>query len=123
MTAWRNWRGGIISDQVYNACDLAAEDTAQAVRGQVFQEIPHDSGHLSQSVIVLPHRTLKGVRIISVGGGPGTGFPRVPYALRWHEENANFQKGRKSKYLKDPVNQVGPRALVNALRQRLSTIM
>lgn len=28
----------------------------------------------------------------------------TPYAVRWHEEHANFQRGRKNKYLEDPAN-------------------
>ena len=28
----------------------------------------------------------------------------TPYAVRWHEEQANFQHGRKNKYLEDPCN-------------------
>lgn len=31
----------------------------------------------------------------------------TPYAVRWHEEHANFQRGRKNKYLEDPANDPG----------------
>jgi len=40
---------------------------------------------------------------LSAGGGNGTGFQKVPYAIKWHEEEANFQKGRKNNYVRDPV--------------------
>ena len=34
----------------------------------------------------------------------------TPYAVRWHEEPANFQRGRKNKYLEDPCNDPSIRA-------------
>ena len=34
----------------------------------------------------------------------------TPYAVRWHEQRANFQRGRKNKYLEDPCNDPALRA-------------
>lgn len=31
----------------------------------------------------------------------------TPYAVRWHEHDANFQRGRKKKYLEDVINDKG----------------
>ena len=50
--------------------------------------------------------TLKGSCVVDVNddGSQGTVSYDTPYAVRWHENDANFQRGRKKKYLEDPLN-------------------
>lgn len=114
---WTSWNISALNRRVDNAIEKGIEDTLSAIHGQVLQEIPHDTGYLSQSVF-LKAEGLNGM--ISAGGGTGTGFPRVPYAIKWHEVPANFQKGRKNNYVRDPLNQVGARTLKANIERRLS---
>lgn len=117
--SWTFFRGAELLARVDFACDKGTEDASQAIKGQVLQEVPHDEGFLSESVIIVDDPTDSKRKLLTAGGGSGTGFPKVPYAYKWHENRANFQKGRKSKYVYDPLFQVGPKALINGLLQRL----
>ena len=72
-------------------------------------------------VIMAPEPEPAGV--ICFGGGLGTGHPIVPYAIRWHENSANFQKGRKRFYLKDPYNRLAGPTLKNALVMRIGQVL
>lgn len=56
------------------------------------KQVPLDTGALSRSGMV------------SIDGLAATVSYDTPYAVRWHEEQANFQHGRKNKYLEDPCN-------------------
>jgi hypothetical protein len=102
---------------VDNAVQKGIEDTLSAIHNQALQEVPHDTGFLSQSIFTKAEG-LEG--FISAGGGAGTGFPRVPYAIKWHEVPANFQKGRKNNYVRDPLNGVGVRTLKPNIERRIS---
>jgi hypothetical protein len=77
------------------------------------QQVPLDEGTLQSSQFV---NVEDGIGLISYGGGPGTGFPKVPYAIRWHENSANFQKGRKKRYLADPFNQLADKTYKKSLK-------
>lgn len=56
-------------------------------------EVPHDKGSLQNSATVQ-----------EIGGDVVIGY-HEPYAARLHEHpEYNFQKGRKGKYLADPIN-------------------
>lgn len=58
-------------------------------------QVPIDTGRLQSS----GHYT---------GGGKSyTISYATPYARRWHFEDANFQRGRKSHYLSDPAELIG----------------
>lgn len=94
--------------------DKAVKRTLEAVKVQALQEAPHDEGVL-QSTIQTNVEDGKG--IIHAGGGPGTEFPRVPYAIRWHEKDANFQKGRKKRYIADPFNRIAEDRLRKEMRK------
>lgn len=58
------------------------------------EQVPLDSGALKASCVV----------DVNADGSQGTISYDTPYAVRWHEEQANFQRGRKNKYLEDPLN-------------------
>lgn len=117
--SWTKWNGPALMRKVDEVCDRAAYEASQAIGQQSDQEVPHDEGSLMRSKFIKEDPNKTGRVVISYGGGSGTGFPAVPYAYRWHENNANFQKGRKSKYLKDPLNNTGPRSLISALENNL----
>lgn len=57
------------------------------------EQVPLDQGTLKNSCAVDVNDDLQ-----------GTVSYDTPYAVRWHETNANFQRGRKMKYLEDPLN-------------------
>lgn len=114
--SWKTWNGPKIKGLTRQAVGKANYATLEAIGSSADQQVPHDEGHLQRSKFI----KVEGLDgMISYGGGKGTGFPKVPYARRWHENSANFQKGRKSRYLADSYNQVGPRAYKNALVQAL----
>jgi len=58
------------------------------------EQVPIDTGALKASCVV----------DVNADGSQGTVSYDTPYAVRWHEEQANFQRGRKNKYLEDPLN-------------------
>lgn len=69
---------------LYAAGQVVARDSGQ--------QVPIDTGALLRS------------QAVTVGDQSVTISYDTPYAIRWHEENANFQRGRKRKYLEDPIN-------------------
>lgn len=101
--SWKFWRGRQLKKKVRGAVAKGLYGGGGVIAGEVLQEVPHDVGSLSETVHVFinPDNPLEVA--LSAGGGPGTGFPEVPYAIRHHEVPANFQKGRKSNYVRDPV--------------------
>jgi len=116
---WKNWRGEELKIMVSGAAREAVHKTCEIILEAAQQEVPLDENTLMTSGIVLmaPDRSAEG--LITFGGGVGTGHSIVPYAVRWHENSANFQHGRKRFYLKDPVNRLGASTLRNALEQEL----
>lgn len=71
------------------------------------EQVPLDTGALMASCAV----------DVSSDGLEGTISYDTPYAVRWHEENANFQRGRKKKYLEDPMNDGSVRSEMIAAMQ------
>nr|BDD43941.1 hypothetical protein 5 [bacterium] len=119
---WKNWKGRQLLEKFDTVVSNALVDAGNEV-GQVSdQQVPHDEGYLQESKFIGKNPTnIMDVRI-GYGGGGNTGFPVVPYALKWHEVPANFQKGRKHNYLKDPVDQVGPGALMKNLKKAMAKL-
>lgn len=67
-------------------------DVAEEIMRLSSHEVPHDTGQLQNSGQVDPE-----------GDGYIVGYNKV-YAARLHEHpEYNFQKGRKGKYLEDPI--------------------
>lgn len=93
-------------------------EATEAIGAISDQQVPHDEGYLMRSKTLKANPRNKLEVAISYGGGSGTGYPRVPYAVKWHENDANFQKGRKSNYLRDPVFNQGQNILANALQKQ-----
>jgi len=119
---WKNWRGEELKNEVLEASRMSVLDTCYIILEAAKQQVPHNEGTLMRSGIAVIDDVMP-VGLVSFGGGPGTGHPIVPYAIRWHENNANFQKGRKMKYLEDPFNKLAGRTLIKALRQRLKEVL
>ena len=117
---WTKWNGTILEKRVENAIEKGIDHTLNQIHSQSLQEVPHDEGYLSQSIIT---RAKGKEGFISAGGGGGTGFPRVPYAVKWHEKSANFQKGRKKNYIRDPLNQVGSKNLAKNIQRELKSVI
>ena len=112
---WKNWKGPQLVASVADGNREAVRKTCHVVLEASKEEVPLDEKTLMDSGIVLmaPDGSAEGC--ISFGGGVGTGHPIIPYAIRWHENSANFQKGRKHFYLKDPFNRLGALTLRKAL--------
>lgn len=72
------------------------------------KQVPLDTGALQRSGMV------------TMDGLTATISYDTPYAVRWHEEQANFQHGRKNKYLEDPCNDPALRArMLDYLRNHI----
>jgi len=122
MTAgWKTWKGPQLQAIIRSGGREAVRDTANVILEASKQQVPHDEGTLQDSGIVVMAPGNHVGAAISYGGGSGTGHPIVPYAVRWHEEDANFQKGRKSNYLRDPVNQLGPKTYQRAMQKYIGS--
>jgi len=120
--SWTSWRGKELSRRVESLISEANKKTADAIHAQANQEVPHDEGTLQESGIVLQDPNDKKVWWIGYGGGGASGFPVVPYALKWHEVPANFQKGRKHNYLRDPANQRGVSVIIPNLKKEMNKL-
>lgn len=80
---------GLIEQKAYTAVNNVADEV---LRLSQF-EVPHDKGLLQNSGHVEPSGELAAI----------VGYNKV-YAARLHENpQFNFQKGRKGKYLEDPI--------------------
>jgi hypothetical protein len=113
---FRSWYGAEILEKMVKAALKAEYYASNAVLTQAKQEVPLDEGPLKNSgIVIYKWQGINPVSCITFGGGKGTGIPKIPYAVRWHENSANFQRGRKRFYLRDPFNRLGETAFRNAL--------
>lgn len=108
MAGWKNWRGPQVKVAMETASRQAVMDTGAKILEASQAEVPLRDGYLLKSGTVIMAPGDKAEGCVSYGGGPGTntGNAIIPYARRWHENNANFQRGRKRFYLKDPFNRL-----------------
>lgn len=115
--SWKEWNGKQVEREFEKAASKAVENAVQATGEVSDKQAPHDTGELLQSkfVAVDPNNKLK--VWIGYGGSGNTGIPLVPYAAWWHENPANFQKGRKHNYLRDPVKTHLPKYLIRELKK------
>lgn len=118
QTAWKNWNGKQVIKEFRKECSDAMYKAGQTMKTQVLQEIPHDEGTLQDTVksMLDPDNDL--TVIVAAGGGGASGMAKIPYAVKWHEVEANFQKGRKSQYIRDPLKQVMPKAIKEELTKK-----
>lgn len=115
--SWTKWNGEQLKKLTRHAVGEAVYSAAEAIGAQSDQEVPLDEDTLQTSKTILKDPADETITHIGYGGGGASGIPVVPYAVKWHETPANFQKGRKHNYLRDPVNQVGPRELIKNLKK------
>lgn len=115
--SWTKWHGPEVSLKMRLASRAAVRNVAHAILEQAKTEVPHDEGTLERSGIVKLDPGGAPEAVVSFGGGTGTGHPRIPYAVRWHENGANFQKGRKHFYLRDPLNRLGPKLMREEMKK------
>jgi len=120
--AWKSWRGELAKTLMREGSHEGVYRMGHVILEQAKSEVPLDEGTLQRSgtVTMNPDGSPQGV--IHFGYGQGTGVPRIPYAVRWHENSARFQRGRKNRYLADPFNRLInklPEFLKRAIRRRL----
>ena len=115
MGGWKTWRGPEVTVKMDGATREAVHNTGAVILAAANNEVPLRDAFLLRSgkVFMAPGGRPEGC--VSFGGGDGTGIARVPYAIRWHENNANFQRGRKMRYLADPFNRLAGPTLAKEL--------
>lgn len=106
MAGWKIWRGRELMDLMNKGARMAVYQTGDAIVMAGKSEVPLDEGILRNTGTVVMDQGGKPSGCACFGGGPSTGWPVIPYAIRWHEETANFQHGRKRHYLRDPFNKL-----------------
>jgi len=111
-----SWDVNKVMRAVEDAKTKAAKISLNIVGEAASQEVPLDEGTLKESLFI---DVINGVGVISFGGGTGTGDPVVPYAIRHHEVPANFQRGRKSQFLRDPFNRLAQKSYEKALENSI----
>jgi hypothetical protein len=119
MSGWTKWEGDKVKRLTNAAISEAVGNAARATLGQSNQQVPLDEDTLLTSGMVKQNPANSMEWTISYGGGPGTGISRVPYAVKWHEQDANFQHGRKKNYLRDPIKTFTPKALKKEIKKAL----
>jgi hypothetical protein len=85
----------------------AVRDCANFLLEESKKQVPHDTGALERSGMV------------DSAGLEATVSYDTPYAVICHERSANYQRGRKKKYLEDPVNNVYLQYRMSLHMQRL----
>lgn len=116
--SWAKWNGAKVIKEFRKECSDAMLKAGQRMEVQVLQEIPHDEGTLQDTVTTMLDPANDLTVVVAAGGGGASGMPEVPYAIKWHENNANFQKGRKNNYIRDPLKQVMPKAIREELTKK-----
>ena len=120
---WENWNGDqIISNVIYESTN-AIYDSLEVIGTISDSQIPLNEGTLKASKTIKRQYSSNPKGSISYGGGRGTGKPKIPYAVRWHYEQANFQHGRKRFYLRDPIVKYLPHVLRMKLNEHLRSVL
>jgi hypothetical protein len=120
--SWRTWRGEEIENILNGICEQAITETLNSVGNTTDSIIPLDEGPLMNSRYEETKSSKsKSEGVLSYGGGSGTGKPKLPYAIRWHENNANFQHGRQSNYLRGPFNRIAVKKIKNILISKINS--
>jgi len=107
MSVKARWDDSQARATVADAGERGVRDCCQFLLDESRKQVPLDTGALSRSGAVDTH------------GLQGTVSYDTPYAVKWHETPANFQHGRKCKYLEDPCNDPAIKA---RMMQYLKTI-
>jgi len=92
MQVHMSWHGDEIKRALARASPTALYQAGEDIRGVSIRQAPLDTGELIRS-----SATQADDQAVTISYD-------TPYAVRWHENDANFQRGRKKKYLEDPIN-------------------
>ena len=92
MSLQVKWDASRVLNAVTSCGEKGVRGCANLLLDEARKQVPLDTGALSRSGAV----DSEGLQAV-------VSFD-TPYAVRWHEEHANFQHGRKNKYLEDPCN-------------------
>lgn len=115
--SWKSWHGDKVIRDFEQACKESLENAAEATGSYIDSStVPHDEGILqgSKTIRLDPND----IRVwMGYGGGGISGKPKIPYARKWHETPANFQKGRTHNYLRAPWNTKFPQNLKQNLQR------
>lgn len=114
---WTKFRGKELERKTQRAMSEAVKRTAGATLGEALKLVPLDEGVLQQTGMTKENPNNPLEYAVSFGGGFGTPFTRVPYAIRHHEIPSNFQHGRQHNYLRTPINTFTPNALKKELKK------
>lgn len=98
MSVRVEWDSGRVMAAIAQGGANGVRDCANLLLDEARKQVPIDTGALSRSGMV------------DSDGLQATVSFDTPYAVRWHEQAANFQRGRKNKYLEDPCNDGALRA-------------
>lgn len=105
MKARVEWDDRAVRAVIQSGGSLAVRSAAHMLLDESRKQVPLDTGALQRSGAV------------DSNGLSATVSYDTPYAVRWHEHNAHFQRGRKKKYLEDPCNDSGiQRRILDYLR-------
>ena len=108
MSLRMTWDGSKVLNEVSKKTERAVRAAANYVLDESRKQVPIDTGALSRSGAVSSEGNIAAVSY------------DTHYAIRWHEQQANFQRGRKNKYLEDPINDGAVRAkIMNYLQKEL----
>lgn len=117
---WTEFHGEKLKKLTHEQVKEALVETGQATLAESQKLVPLDESTLQNTGMTKVNPNNNHEVVISYGGGFGTPYTRVPYAVKHHEVPQNFQKGRKHNYLKDPVNNFAPTALKKILIKKLT---
>lgn len=98
MSVEIKWHGEELKAMLRGSSEAAAFEGANVILDESHKQVPHDTGALEGSGKVVSGGDRKSA-YVTYGD-----VNSRPYAVRWHENDANFQRGRKKKYLEDPAN-------------------
>jgi len=90
----------VLKDALQKAGRRGIQAALDCLARESKKQVPLDEGPLKDSCMVS----------VEPDGSEGVVSYDTAYAVRWHEQDANFQRGRKKKYLEDPANDGGVQA-------------
>lgn len=115
---WTEWNGKKINALLESELSDANLLAIRALGEITDTKVPHDEGYLQKSKVVMKDPSNKMISVLAYGGGGASGFPLVPYAVKWHEVPANFQKGRTHNYVRTPLNSKGAELLRRSIQRK-----
>lgn len=116
--SWTKFNGRQVRSQIRGIVSDELLAIAKDIGDESQKEVPLDTGALANSMHIAKNPGNELEVKIGYGGGGVSGKEVIPYAIRWHENHANFQNGRKMKYLSDPYRRFAPK-----IRARIARVL